>query len=218
MAVNHPPRPPMSSRIPWLTFALAAAAVAIHGIPGATAALQFERAAVAGGEAWRWFTGHLTHFDANHLAWDVSVLMGLGWTCEREARDRCALALALAAPAISGAVWFFQPQFQVYRGLSGIDSALFGLLAGLLLCRPQRIAKTAAIMALLGIGAKSIFEIATASTLFAEGTGYAPVPLAHLVGLGTGLVAALAPKRLFAVTAQPIQQAALQREAGELLV
>jgi rhomboid family GlyGly-CTERM serine protease len=209
----------MSARIPWLTLALATAAVAIHGIPGAPEALQFERAAMADGAAWRWLTGHLTHFDANHLAWDVCVLMGLGWTCEREARTRCALALALSAPAISGAVWLFQPQFLVYRGLSGIDSAFFGLLAGLLLRRPQREAKIAAVAALLGIAAKSIFEVATSSTLFAEGAGYAPVPLAHLVGLGAGLLAAFAPQRLFAVAAQSVQQTTpLQSKAGELLV
>lgn len=190
-----PPRPfpfplPMKMRLPFLTLTLAVVAMSIHLIPGATELLQYDRAALASGEVWRWLTGHVAHFGANHLLWDVSVLVALGWTCEREARGRCALALALAAPAISAALWFIQPQFELYRGLSGLDSALFGLLAGLLLRRGQRGATLVGLAALVAIAAKSLFEIATASTLFASGEGYLPVPLAHLVGLGAGLLAA----------------------------
>lgn len=193
------PAPPhvhsiMHPRLPLLTLGLAVAALAVHAIPGAAELLQFDRAALAQGEWWRWFTGHLAHFGANHLVWDVSVLMGLGWTCEREARLRCVLALALAAPAISVAIAWLQPQFAIYRGLSGLDCALFGLLAGRLLRRGHRVATAAGVLALAAVGAKAGFEIATEATLFARGGGYAPVPLAHLVGLAAGFAAAFAPR------------------------
>src|SRR5262245_25514413 len=125
----------MNLRLPFVTLAVAGAATALHVSPTTTAHLQFDRAALAAGEWWRLFTGHLTHFDANHLVWDVGMLLALGFVTERESGSRCAWALALAAAAISGAVWWWQPQFTTYRGLSGLDSALFGLFAGKLLLR-----------------------------------------------------------------------------------
>lgn len=178
----------MRSRLPFISLALGALAVAVHLIPGATGLLQFDRAA-GGGEVWRWLTAHLTHFGANHLVWDVGALLALGWACERESRARTALALAFAACAITPAVALWQPQFETYRGLSGLDSALGGLLGASLLRRRGLAPKIIALVALVGFGAKCISELATGSTVFASGAGYAPVPLAHLVGLVCGAVA-----------------------------
>lgn len=182
----------MRSRFPIITLLLAALAMAAHAIPGVTEWLQFDRAAVARGEAWRWFTAHLTHFDLNHLAWDVGALLALGWTCEGHSRGRFVAAVILPAVAITPAVWIWQPQFTVYRGLSGIDSALFALLATSLLKRPWRFEKFTGAAALLSIAVKCIVELTTHTTLFADGEGYAPVPLAHAIGLLAGIVAALA--------------------------
>lgn len=178
-------------RLPVLTLILAAAALAAHAIPGATEFLQFDRAALARGEAWRWLTAHLTHFGANHLAWDVGALLALGWSCETHSRRRFAAAVILSAVAITPAVWTWQPQFAVYRGLSGIDSALFALLATSLLQRASHLEKLTGAAALLAIAAKCLVELATHTTLFADGVGYAPVPLAHAIGLLAGVAAAL---------------------------
>lgn len=181
----------MEHRIPFLSLILAALALGVHALPGASEALQFDRTAIAGGEWWRWLTAHLTHFDANHLAWDVGVLLALGWTCERDSRAQCGAAIALAAIAITPAVFLWQPQFETYRGLSGIDSALFGLLAASLMRRQGRAPRLVGGLALLGIVTKCGIELATGVTVFAQGDAYAPVPLAHLVGTLAGAISAV---------------------------
>jgi len=177
----------MPPRLPLLTSLLAAAAVAIHLLPPEFAtALQFDRAAVEAGEWWRLVTAHFTHFDANHLAWDVGSFFALGWACERESRRITGLALGAAAVAITLGVWAWLPQFAIYRGLSGLDCALFALLATTFLRRPARAPRWVGLVALLGLGAKCGFETATATTLFASGAGYDPVLLAHLLGAAVG--------------------------------
>lgn len=153
--------------------------------------LQFERSALALGEWWRIVTGHLTHFDANHLAWDVGALLVLGTLCETASRRRTAMALGLASVAISAAVWAFQPQFESYRGLSGLDSALFALFATSLIEQRRHAPVLLGVVALFGVLAKCVFEIATGTPAFASGDGYSPVPLAHLVGVLCGSVAVL---------------------------
>jgi rhomboid family GlyGly-CTERM serine protease len=173
-------------RLPILSFALAALAAAIHTLPGASEALQFDRTAIANGEHWRWLTAHFAHFGANHLTWDVAALLALGWLCEGVSRLRTALALAFAAGTITPAVWLWQPEFATYRGLSGLDCALFGLFAATLGRRSERAAKLAGILALVACGAKCVAELASGATVFAAGTGYAPVPLAHTLGLACG--------------------------------
>ncbi len=178
----------MRFHLPFLSLDLGVLAVAVHAIPGATRLLQYDRAA-GSGEVWRWLTAHLTHFGANHLAWDVGALVALGWACERVSRARTALALTLAACAITPTVALWQPQFETYRGLSGLDSALGGLLGAGLLQRRGLAPKLIALAALAGFGAKCLSELASGGTVFASGIGYAPVPLAHLVGLMCGAAA-----------------------------
>lgn len=179
-------------RPPFLTPLLAVFAVAIHLLPPEVAAtLQFDRTALAAGEFWRLLTAHLTHFGPSHLAWDVGVLFGLGWFCERKSPRQTALALGLAAAAISLAVWLLLPGFQTYRGLSGLDCALFGLLAMGLLQQRSAAAKITGALALLALLAKSGWEALSGATLFVSGDEFMPVPLAHLVGAGCGVVAGL---------------------------
>lgn len=185
----------MKLRLPWLTLAVAAAASAVHLLPGAADWLQYDRIAIGRGELWRLFTAHLAHFGGNHLVWDTAVFLALGAAAERESRVQCTTALTLATFMIAPLLWLWQPGFQTYRGLSGLDSALFGLLAGSLLTRGDRVATFAGVLALGGFAAKGLFELSTAQTVFATGAGYAPVPLAHLIGLLAGLTAALAPCR-----------------------
>jgi rhomboid family GlyGly-CTERM serine protease len=193
-----PSLPSMLRRLPCLTLFLAAVAVGVYQVPGDGAAcLQFERAALSAGEAWRHVTGHLTHFDVNHLAWDVGALLVLGTICEASSRRQTAVALGLASLAIPAAIWTLQPWFETYRGLSGLDSALFGLYATSLLRRGRRDLRLLGVVALLGVLAKSAFEFSSGTTVFATGAGYAPVPLAHLVGVLCGIAAAFLGRPTF---------------------
>jgi hypothetical protein len=86
---------------------------------------------------------------------------------------------------------------QTYRGLSGLDSALYVTAAvtlGLRLWRHERrLAAAAALVSVLGLAGKVAYELATGAALFvdAAGLGFVPVPLAHATGALAGLLAAL---------------------------
>lgn len=148
------------------------------------------RLSAAFAEPWRLVTGHLVHWSADHLAWDWIVFVGLGWMAERRVgRLRVAIALGAAAVAISlGAPWL-TPELAVYRGLSGLDAALFGLLVARCLGDRRPVARWAGVVALLGLGGKVGWEVATGAPLFVSGTeGVFVVPVAHLLGGVAGMV------------------------------
>lgn len=179
-------------RIPWFTLGVSLLAVAVHLVPGASNGLQFDRAAVAHGQVWRFFTAHLTHFGGDHLRWDLLAFAVLGALAEGISRTAFLTTLGAAAPIITGGVWAAQPQFFTYRGLSGIDSALFGIVVASLFVAGwrdrHRFSIAIGALALAGFAAKCAFELATGGTVFVDtGGAFAPVPLAHLLGMLTGV-------------------------------
>ena len=97
------------------------------------------------------------------------------------------------------AVGVFLPEMQTYRGLSGIDSAAFALLAVLILRDNVRTRRwywaVFACAGFLAFGAKIVFELATGGMAFVDGSaaGMVPVPLAHLIGAGAGVLAGFVP-------------------------
>lgn len=182
-------------RLPYSTFALMAVAVAIHLFPSLGNALQFDRAAVAHGQVWRFFTAHLTHFGDDHLRWDLLAFAVLGALAERVSRGAFFLTMGISAVLITTGVAVAQPQFATYRGLSGIDSALFGfVIADLFVAgwrERHRFSMAVAAVAFAGFAAKSAVELASGATVFVDaGAAFAPVPLAHLLGLAGGLLVA----------------------------
>ncbi len=187
---------PRHHRFPFLTAALTALALAIWALPGASTALQFERCALAAGELWRAVTGHWTHWSTDHLIWDLIVFAVFGALVERHSRRRFVAIAATSALAISAAVWLFAPQLTQYRGLSGIDSALFAAFFARLLRDAWRerslLEAIVPVLALLGFVVKSAYELTTGATLFVATTSaFTTVPLAHLVGAVVGAAACL---------------------------
>lgn len=157
-----------------LTLTLVALAAAL--IDGSILELQ------RGGDAWRIVTCHFTHFTYEQLAWDTLAFLGLGMACAR--RDWPAFRATLLASAllIPLAVLAFDPRIDTYRGLSGIDSALFALL----------IVSTRNVLLGVLFAAKIAFELATGSAVFA-GDDFAVVPVAHIAGAIVGAVVATCP-------------------------
>lgn len=185
-------------RAPCISLAAGACAAILFLFPAAAGWLEFQRTAVLRGELWRLLTCHMTHFTAGVLLWDVAALVCLGAVCEIRNRKSFVISLGAAAILIPAAVLFFQPGLSSYRGLSGIASALFGLLAVFLLREGARErdgwrVALAAIFFLLFLG-KVAFETASGLPVFASdyGGSVEPVPLAHAVGLCVGIVTALA--------------------------
>src|SRR5262249_17256841 len=105
-----------------LLLALAAVLVFISGRSVASA-LEVDRTAIFAGQWYRLLTCHFTHWNADHLFWDVSMFAALGFVCEQ--RDRRAFLLTTLGSAllVGLAVLVMCPEMNVYRGLSGMDSA-----------------------------------------------------------------------------------------------
>ena len=180
----------------FLPIALAALAVMSFFTPELAAQQEYNRAAIAGGQWYRLITGHLTHFGVSHLVWDVAVLLGLGVVCGlREPRKTC-WAIAASMLLIPLTLLWLQPDLMIYRGLSGIDSALFGLLLVLLAKQQKKGFAGVLLLALAAFIAKLGYEIATGHALFvdSQAAGFSPVPLAHLVGLLCGVGVSILPR------------------------
>lgn len=184
-------------RLPGASLFLALPALLIALFPGLASRLDFDRQAVKAGEVWRVLTGHWVHWSLDHLAWDLAAFAGLAAACELApgcGRKRLLATVGLAAIAIPAVLWLALPGIPTYRGLSGIDSALFVLLVITLLredwlmSRHAWVAAEVAVLALF-LG-KCVYEAWTGRAFFATGGGFVPVPLAHLVGGMAGLAAA----------------------------
>jgi rhomboid family GlyGly-CTERM serine protease len=178
-------------RLPFLTLLLAAWTAVVQLSPAFTDALQFQRDALAQGQLWRVVTGHFTHFSADHLKWDLLAFLLFGSLVEMRSRAAWGVCLVGGSLVISLGVVLLQPQFTHYRGLSGLDSALFASIALERMRTAWRAADWTLVgvasVACLGLLAKTLFEITAGQTLFVDpDTSFEPVPLAHLLGAMVG--------------------------------
>ena len=186
-----------SAPFPWITTTLCALALAAWFKPGASDLLQFDRNRVVLGAWWQVLSGHLTHWTASHLVWDLAAFALLGTLLERRSRTMLAATLITSACAISGAVWALAPEIASYRGLSGIDSAVFASLVTAQFVEALRARRFAIALwlacAATGLALKVAFESIAGSSIFvAPDASFVPVPLAHAVGAAAGLVVTLA--------------------------
>jgi rhomboid family GlyGly-CTERM serine protease len=208
---GHPPRPRGGNgwrgagSLPLVTLLLAASAVLFSLWPGAAQALQWERAAVLAGEEWRLLTGHLVHFGAEHLAYDVVALVLLGAACERRGRAVLVGTLVVSALAIPAVVASARPDLGSYRGLSGLDAALFALLLARLVRESAAQGARLRTGGLLLVGALFAVKLAvefSGVAVFVDTGAFLPVPEAHaagaLVGLAFGVAARAAGSRRIA--------------------
>lgn len=176
-----------------ITLALMACCFAAYWQPQLSLALQFDREAIDSGEWWRVATGHLTHWNGDHFFWDAVVFAPLGCLAESQSRRRYVACLMGAVFAIGAAMWIFQPTMQFYRGLSGLDTALFALLGCQLLVRKWRSRQwrwvAGAAILLAALAAKLAFERLTGGLLFVDPhvAGFTPISLAHIAGAAVGI-------------------------------
>jgi rhomboid family GlyGly-CTERM serine protease len=152
-------------------------------IPGSSLELQ------RGGAAWRIVTCHFTHFTYEQLAWDALVFLILGIACARRNRGAFQATLLASIIVVPIGVLAFAPNVTTYRGLSGLDSALFALLLTMESRRSRLVALCAIAFAM-----KLLFEMTTGSTVFVSAAGFVPVPVAHLAGAMVGLAIGLLPR------------------------
>lgn len=182
-----------------LTAGLCLFATAVFLAPAATAWLQFERVAVDGGQWWRLLTAHFTHWSGGHLLWDLVMFAVLGALCEAADRVRCVAVVLGSALVIAFTVWLVLPDLVTYRGLSGIDSALFALLSVTMFRKlwAERNLVGIGLVTLLaaGLAVKIGYELATGRAFFVDSASasFTPVPPAHAVGAAVGIIGAVIP-------------------------
>ncbi len=175
-----------------VTVLIASLAIVAWLCPAVTALLELDFAAVAGGQWWRLLGGHVTHFGAEHLFWDLLMFVVLGAACERKHPRAFGIALGGLMLGTSIAIGVWCPAISSYRGLSGLDTALFvWFLADQIVASAQRTRWKAAMLwatPLVGLVAKLVFEAATGQTLFVDSAAFQPLVEAHLAGVVGGLV------------------------------
>lgn len=203
--------------LPYVTLALALVAIACQSIDQLSGWLIYERVAILNGQAWRLLTGHLTHWSADHFLWDVVMFLVLGAVVERRDRLAFILTVVASATAITTALWLGHPEIAEYRGLSGIDSALFTH-AALLLHRDGRrfnqpLLRHISVALLMAFAAKLIYEIASKNTLFVDSAsaGFVALPAVHVIGgLAGCAVGACCKVRFWIAPSAPTSAAAIE--------
>lgn len=160
-----------------------ASAVALRW-PPAFAALLLDRDALAQGQVWRLWSGHLLHLDAAHAALNLAALAVIVLLAQRQRMFGEVVAAALAGmPLLSLALLWLDPALQWYAGLSGI---LHGLLVVVLARRGGILAWS--VLALLA--AKLAWEWHAGSSW----QGFSVVTLAHRLGAAWGVAWVIAAR------------------------
>ncbi len=165
---------PVRARIAAAAAVLAAALLA-SAFP---TAFVLERGALARGEWWRLWTGHLVHASTSHFLLDVGAALVL----VPFVRDRA--APWVLAPIVGLGALALAPGIDSYGGLSGVLHALT-VLAALSLAREERGARRAlAVGVALVTLAKACAEVALGRPLFTSDLdmGGTPVLVAHALG------------------------------------
>ena len=179
---------------------LAGLAAAVYLSPPAVArALEYDRGLISAGQLHRVITCHFAHWNHDHFVWDAMLFLILAIDRERAGRRQMLGALFLAAVAIPCALLMFQPEMLLYRGLSGLDSALFVLLCLDVARERAREGEMRWVMMcavlLAAFLVKSAIEFTTGAAIFVDSrrAGFVAVPLAHLIGGLAGAAVALMP-------------------------
>src|SRR4051812_34665129 len=106
---------------PWAFLALGAVALVVQLNPAWRDALLFDRSAVADGQFWRVWTGHLVHFGWPHFVADAGLFLILGWLLQPRHALFSRIALVAMPVFISAAIYWCDPTMSRYGGLSAVN-------------------------------------------------------------------------------------------------
>lgn len=184
-----------------VTLIAALAACVIFLVPELTNCLEYTRDSMARGELWRMFTCHWTHWNVEHIFWDVTAFVLLLSACLHANVKHTLMVLWFSLIAIPVCVWLFLPEIVQYRGLSGIDTALFQYIIIHTLKTRKPGASRIEVIAVYGLMAgfilKLSYELITGQTVFVKSMGenVTGVPLAHVIGAVAGCIPFMKFKR-----------------------
>lgn len=187
------PRPTDARRWPWATLVLAVFALFASSPQGA-ALFEWNRA-LSSAEPWRIWTGHFSHWSADHLVWDLAIFAVFGGLLELRSRRDFGFVLLASATLLGFLLPFVHPEMDSYRGLSGLDCAMACALAVSRLGDPAAVDRATG-WAILGfVAIKAGLEANAARSFFVDqaAAGFVSLPAAHGLGAVVGvLVVALA--------------------------
>jgi len=116
-------------RLPWIYLAVALVAGVVTASSALRTVFVYNRAAIAHGELWRIWTGHLVHFGWTHYLADGALFVVIGWALERSNPLCGKISLILLPMAVCAALFWFDPSMNIYGGLSGVNVGLLVFLA-----------------------------------------------------------------------------------------
>jgi rhomboid family GlyGly-CTERM serine protease len=177
--------------------------MAAYLIPALTSLLSIDLVNPQGMQWYQLLGCHLLHWSAEHLFWDLAMFCILGGWCERWWPKQYYVTVAGSAVMIPLLIRVFQPNISSYRGLSGIDTAIFSLMAtNVCFASLRRSDWNQAVLfgtLLMSLAGKVAYEFVTGDLLFVSELNFIPLPLAHLIG---GIVGAIAPFGCFRMRAR----------------
>ena len=171
----------------------------IFYIPSLTDTFQFNRKEIFFFFFYLFITCHFTHWNYRHMVIDTLVFLALSYLCiSFSFKSRYSIVqyfcyLLIPSILISIAVLVFNPEIKFYRGLSGIDWALYFILMVQLYFAAHWIWKTGAIIMFFLFSLMIIHQIISKHSLFVAdmGEGIVTVPSAHIAGAISGIVCTL---------------------------
>ena len=178
-----------------LVLTLSTLALLLQTSPELQTALELQFARLAVGSLWRLACCHLLHWSWDHCLWDVLVFLSAGLLCETRWPQAFRRVVAWSAGLIPFSVLISAPDLLCYRGLSGVDSALFALAAAMILGEElqagRRSGTAIATIAVLSQFLKIAAEVFVGHTLFVGDHSFVPVPLSHFTGALIGSAVAV---------------------------
>ncbi|MGF1548306.1 MAG: rhombosortase [Thiotrichales bacterium] len=173
----------------WLLLAAMLCAIAVQAL-GFDEAWRFDRDYVSQGRLWLLLSGNFAHLGWNHLWLNLAGLALVGVLFSDSYRWWQWLAIGfVSCIAVTGGLWYFDPEWRWYVGLSGALHGLF--VAGAIRLLPAE--RNFALILILGIAIKLGYEqIVGPSPGTAELAGGPVVVDAHLFGAIGGAIAAVA--------------------------
>ena len=171
---------------------------------GAGEHLQWMR----GGPWWRLGTASIAHWSLDQTIWDSLAFLALAFAAARRWPVRFYATLIASAIGIPLVIAIGARSVMTYRGLSGVDSALFALacvrvlvedtrprLSNVTSDRRGRLSSIRIVIVACAIAfaLKITFEYLTGATLFVQhlAPGVEPLPVAHVAGAIVGVLSSL---------------------------
>lgn len=114
---------------PWAFLVVALASTLSIVMPAWREAWLYNRHGIEAGEVWRLFSGNVVHFGWLHYVADTGLWLIIGWFVERTYPTLTRLSIPFMALAVTGAVYFWDPEMIRYAGLSGMNVGYLVLLA-----------------------------------------------------------------------------------------